>query len=122
MNKIVPLLTLFSVCFVGSSFAGEADVKGVQVAKAADKTYSFEVTVAHADSGWDHYADKWEVVDENNTILGTRILHHPHVNEQPFTRGLSGVDIPDRVKWVEVRAHDSVHEYGGETVKVKLDE
>jgi hypothetical protein len=53
-------------------------------------------------------------------VLGTRILHHPHVNEQPFTRNLSGVNIPNTIETVTIRAHDSVHEYGGKTVTVDV--
>jgi hypothetical protein len=49
-----------------------------------------------------------------------RTLHHPHVEEQPFTRSLSGVRVPAGVDQVSVRARDSVHGYGGETVTVNL--
>jgi len=101
-----------------SSFSGEADVIDVKVMKNKDKTYTFTVTVEHADKGWNHYADKWEVIDDNGKILGTRILHHPHENEQPFTRSLQGVVIPEKIKSVKIRAHDSVHEYGGRTISV----
>ena len=43
------------------------------------------VTVQHADTGWDHYADAWEVLAPDGTVLGTRTLLHPHTDEQPFT-------------------------------------
>ncbi len=105
-----------------ASFAGEADVIKVDVNKNSESTYSFSVTVFHKDTGWEHYANKWEVIGEDGTIFGTRILHHPHVNEQPFTRSLSGVEIPDGVKTVTIRAHDSVHEFGGKTVKTTIDD
>ena len=100
--------------------AGEADVVGVKVRPGGTTQYHFSVTVRHADTGWDHYANKWEVVGADGTLYGTRILHHPHVDEQPFTRSLSGVKIPARVKRVSVRAHDSVHQYGGKTISVAL--
>ena len=44
----------------------------------------------------------------------------PHVNEQPFTRSLSNVVIPVGVKTVIIRAHDSVHEYGGKVITLEL--
>jgi hypothetical protein len=56
----------------------------------------------------------------DGTLLATRTLMHPHVDEQPFTRNLSGVAIPGSIDEVEVRAHDTVHGYGGKTVTVKL--
>ena len=114
------LSLLIWLIFFSSAFAGEADVVEVQVTKAGNSTYNFDVTVIHTDTGWEHYANKWDIVDENMNILGTRILHHPHVNEQPFKRSLLGVNLPKSIKEVTVRAHDSVHEYGGKVVSVKL--
>jgi hypothetical protein len=48
------------------------------------------------------------------------LLLHPHENEQPFTRSQSGVEIPDGVNQVRVRAHDLVDGYGGLEVVVDL--
>jgi hypothetical protein len=48
----------------------------------------FDVTLSHPDTGWDHYADGWRVEDQDGNVLGTRVLGHPHVTEQPFTRSL----------------------------------
>lgn len=53
----------------------------------------FDVTLSHDDTGWDHYADGWRVELADGTVLGTRVLAHPHVNEQPFTRS-SMIDVP----------------------------
>jgi hypothetical protein len=41
------------------------------------------VTVRHADEGWEHYADCWEVLTLDGEVLATRELAHPHDNEQP---------------------------------------
>jgi len=38
----------------------------------------------------------------------------------PFTRSLSGVAIPADIDHVMIRAHDSIHEYGGKTMRVEL--
>jgi hypothetical protein len=103
-----------------SAYAGEADVINVDIKKTGDHTYFVKVTVRHADEGWDHYANKWDVVAPDGTILGTRTLYHPHVDEQPFTRSLSDVKIPAPITEVTVRAHDSVHEYGGKTMEVAV--
>jgi hypothetical protein len=103
-----------------AAYAGEADVIEVDIKKTGADTYFFKVTVKHADEGWDHYANKWDVVSPDGTVLGTRTLYHPHVDEQPFTRSLSDVKISASITEVTVRAHDSVHEYGGKTVKVAV--
>ncbi|MFC1233542.1 hypothetical protein [Vibrio sp. F74] len=103
-----------------SALAGEADIIDVQVSKTSKDTYRFDVTVSHADSGWEHYANKWDIVDKDGNVLGTRTLHHPHENEQPFTRGLSDIHISSKNHSVTVRAHDFVHQYGGKTITVDL--
>ncbi len=106
--------------FAASGRAGEADVEGVKAFPEGGGTYRFEVTVRHSDTGWDHYADRFEVLAPDGAVLGVRTLYHPHVEEQPFTRGLSGVRIPDGLDRVRVRARDSVHGYGGAEVTVDL--
>ena len=103
-----------------NALAGEVDVVGVKVRKGAPGVYSFDVTLKHADTGWKHYADKWDVVGPDGKVLGTRVLFHPHEHEQPFTRSLGGVKIPADVKTVMIRGHDLVHGYGGIEMKVTL--
>jgi hypothetical protein len=66
--------------------------------------WRFDVTLSHPDTGWDHYADGWEVLDAAGNRLGYRELFHPHVEEQPFTRSLSNVMIPDGTTEVFIRA------------------
>jgi len=114
---------IFLACLLLTStaaYAGEAYVIEVNVQRIADDIYNFDVTVRHTDDGWKHYADKWNVMAPDGTVLGTRILAHPHVDEQPFTRSLAGVKIPEDIDAVTVRAHDLVHGYGGKTVKVAV--
>lgn len=105
---------------VSPVLAGEADVVGVNVVREAAGVYRFEVTVRHDDTGWDHYAEKWEVTGKDGEIYGTRVLLHPHEQEQPFTRSLDGVGIPGGTREVVVRAHDKVHGYGGAEMVVTL--
>ena len=111
------LLLLFPIMV---THAGETDVIKVEVIKLEDRIYRFDVTVSHSDEGWKHYVNKWDVVGSDNSVFSTRTLHHPHVDEQPFTRSMSGVKIPEGITSVTVRAHDSVHEYGGKIVTVVL--
>jgi hypothetical protein len=100
--------------------AGEADVIDVQVTRSGEDTYRFDVTVQHADQGWNHYADQWQVLDSDGKVLGTRVLHHPHADEQPFTRSLPDVLIPPGTAKVIVRTRDSVHGYGGQEMTVEV--
>jgi hypothetical protein len=103
-----------------SAVAGEADVLAVKATPQPGGTWSFEVTVAHADAGWDHYADRWEVIGPDGTVLATRVLLHPHDTEQPFTRSMDAIAIPVGTTRVRVRAHDKVHGYGGAETEVVL--
>jgi hypothetical protein len=114
-------IALATLVACGAAFAGEADVVDVKATPEAGGTWRFDVTVRHADEGWDHYADKWEVLGPDGEVLGERVLLHPHETEQPFTRSLGGVSIPAGVSRVTIRAHDSVHGYGGATLEVPLD-
>jgi len=102
-----------------AALAGGADVVDVKVTKQG-KSFNFDVTLKHADTGWKHYANKWDVVGPDGKVLGTRVLYHPHVNEQPFTRSLSGVKVPSGVSQVTVRGYDSKHGLGGKTMQVAV--
>ena len=115
----IGLAAIVLLTAVSASFAGGADVEDVSITKTGEN-FSFEVTVRHADTGWQHYADKWEIVASDGQVLGTRILHHPHVDEQPFTRSLSGVKIPPHITHVTIRAYDSRHGRGGKMVTVPV--
>jgi len=115
-----PILVAAAMLISTTSFAGEVDVTAVDATKTGDETYRFSVTLSHSDTGWDHYADKWEVVAPDGTVLETRVLAHPHVEEQPFTRSKSGIKIPHTIKSVKVRGHDSVHGFGGKEMTVKV--
>lgn len=90
-----------------------AQVRDVSV-RVSGSGRQFSVTVEHNDDGWDYYADGWVVVDpEDGTVYGERVLAHPHDHEQPFTRSLSGVSIPDGVDQVLVVARNNVRGFGG---------
>ncbi|MDP6345772.1 MAG: hypothetical protein QF578_20345 [Alphaproteobacteria bacterium] len=104
----------------GGARAGEADVVAVKVTKTGDRVYRFDVTLRHDDTGWQHYADAWQVLGPDGAVLGTRTLVHPHVDEQPFTRRLSGVRIPAGIAGVRLRARDKVHGHGGVEQDVPL--
>lgn len=89
-------------------------------AQCSGSSCSFSATLLHNDQGWDHYADHWRILAPNGEELGRRVLLHPHENEQPFTRSLSGVEMPPGLEYVIIDAHDSVHEYGGNQFKLTL--
>jgi len=101
------LLWVATMLWAAGAQAGAADVVNAQMAASTNGMYRFDVTIRSRDTGWDGYADAWRIESPDGTVLGTRTLAHPHVNEQPFTRSLSGVKIPTGVKRVTIRAHYS---------------
>jgi hypothetical protein len=110
-----------------SAGTGNADVLYVRAVEAVGGSWTFHVTVEHPDTGWDDYADGWDVLMPDGTVIKpdpdgpfTRLLLHPHEDEQPFTRSQSGIVIPEGVTEVRVRAHDLVDGYGGRQVLVDL--
>jgi hypothetical protein len=82
--------------------------------------YTISATVSSADTGWDKYADAWEVRDEQGLVLGERVLAHPHETEQPFTRSLTGVQIAEEVGELTIAARDSVLGFCGEVFVVEV--
>ena len=95
-------------------------VEGAMARQAADGTYQIDVTLRHGDTGWEHYADRWEILTPQGDVIATRILHHPHVEEQPLTRSLRNVRLPEGLKMVLIRAHDNKHGYGVELFELQL--
>ena len=111
-----------------TSSAANADVTYVRAVQAADRSWTFHVTVSHPDAGWNDYADGWDILPLNGSkpIVHegdefTRLLAHPHVDEQPFTRSQSGIIIPEDITQVIVRAHDIVDGFGGKEIIVDLE-
>ena len=104
----------------GAGHAGNADVVDATLERRADGTFTVHATVRHGDEGWDHYANGFDVLAPDGVVLGTRVLAQPHVNEQPFTRSLRGLNVPAGVARVTVRAQDSVHGQGGASVVLEV--
>ena len=120
MSRLARRLCLF-VMLLGAfpTVAGEVEIVFVQFTGVSGG-WQIGVTLLHQDTGWDHYADAWRIVDGDDTVFGTRTLLHPHVSEQPFTRSLGDVSIPGSTRMVYVEAHDSVHGWAPLRVEVEL--
>jgi len=99
----------------GSLFSAAANASPVEITAVAavkqDDLWRFDVTLDHADNGWDHFTDRWTVVSEDGkTLYDERILLHPHVNAMPFTRRQSRIEIPAGVTHVLIQAFDNLDE------------
>ena len=96
------------------------DVIGVKVTETGENVYNFDVTISSAYDTPERYADAWRVKGEDGTVYGVRELLHDHATEQPFTRSLNDVAIPEGTARVIVEGRDLVHGWGGETMAVEL--
>jgi hypothetical protein len=111
-------LIIIGLLLTSSVFANDVEIVKV-VLTNQNGTWRADVTLKHADAGWDHYADAWRIVDDKGNELGKRTLYHPHVNEQPFTRSLSSFHISSDKKIIFIEAHDKKH--GWSTNRVRID-
>lgn len=99
--------------------ASEVSIKFARF-ELQNTTWKIAVTLEHPDSGWEHYANAWRVVDADGNELAKRVLVHPHVNEQPFTRKLDFAKLPEDIKRVYVEASDTVHGWSSDRLEVDL--
>ena len=125
MNKSKKTNTLaaavLALSVVNTVEADDVRILAADFQSSGDNSWSVNVTLKHGDTGWDHYADNWRIVDGEDNIIGDRVLLHPHVNEQPFTRSLGGVKVPEGIVTVYIEAHDKVHGWNKERLTVDLD-
>ena len=92
------------------AMADPAEIVSAEAERVAEG-WRVSVTLRHADTGWDDYADGWRVWADG-AVIGTRVLAHPHVEEQPFTRSLT-LAIPEGAAAVEIEASTSATGWGG---------
>ncbi|MEK9752538.1 MAG: hypothetical protein VW338_04915 [Rhodospirillaceae bacterium] len=110
-----------ALALAGAARADEARVVGVRAMFNGDGSYDFDVTLRHPDTGWDHYVDRWDVLGPDGKVLGSRVLYHPHVNEQPFTRS-QRISVPAGIRSVSIRTHCKIDGDGKTLFKVELPE
>lgn len=119
--------TLRQACLTAAAITGMAlpamadgpVVEDVQMEKTG-MGWRVSVTLSHDDTGWEHFADSWRIEDAEGKVIAVRKLMHPHVDEQPFTRSLSSVVLPDGTREIFVRAHCSKGGWHDETTRVKI--
>lgn len=96
------------------------DILAVEMTPEDDGEFTFAVTVSSPYDTPERYADAWRVLAPDGAVLGERELLHDHADEQPFTRILRDVRIPEHVTHVTVQGRDKVYGYGGTTMTVPV--
>ncbi len=119
MMKKIFLAMAVNILLISSVMANQVEIVKVRM-ESSGNSWTFNVTLLHKDTGWNHYADGWRVVDAKGKELGHRKLWHPHEKEQPFTRSLTNVSIPKGVQNIYIEAHDKTHGWSKQRVKIDL--
>jgi hypothetical protein len=116
------LRTFLAVSLIAAAQQAQADAPEVIEASAirSGDNWTVSVSLSHPDSGWDHYANEWDVLGPDNTVLAVRTLSHPHVEEQPFTRSLYVGDIPASIDHVMIRVKCTLDGYSPNLYRVDL--
>lgn len=96
------------------------DVVGVEISGERSAGLSFAVTISSPYDSPERYADGIRVRSADGTVFGETTLTHGHASEQPFTRSVTGVKVPDGVTEVVVEARDQANGWGGGTKTVTL--
>ena len=102
------------------AYADDVKILAADFNKTDNNLWSVNITLKHSDTGWDHYADNWRVVDSESNIFGDRVLYHPHFDEIPFTRSLNNVRVPEGITIVYIEVHDKVHGWTSNRLEVNL--
>lgn len=117
MNRLLLTVTL---CAIAPAAWADNPVIETATAQKSGSGWTISATLSHPDTGWDHYADGWRVLDKEGNELGLRELSHPHVREQPFTRSLSNIQIPEGTTQVQIQARCLVHGWAQQTYLLDL--
>jgi ABC-type glycerol-3-phosphate transport system substrate-binding protein len=120
------VVVMFAAACGGDSPASTGDdpfpsVLGAEATLTDDGTWRISATLSSPYDSPDRYADAWRVLGPDGTELAVRVLVHDHASEQPFTRSLSGVEIPADVDEVTIEGRDLLNGWGGPAVRVGLD-
>ena len=112
MKKII-LSVLLLLGISPDIYAKEIRADVIKVTVTGKDAYRFNVTLASDETGCQQYADWWEVLDNQGTLLYRRILFHSHPDDQPFTRSGGSISLEPGQK-VYVRGHMNKLGYVGD--------
>ncbi len=133
-TSLIALASFLSACYVSETdsttnnntttteiiidTSKKAEIVSVTTTKRGNN-YRFSVGIASPDIDCTQYANWWEIITEDGTLLYRRILGHSHANEQPFVRSGGNLELENN-QMVIVRAHMNTSGYGTKAFKGSL--
>ena len=89
------------------------NVLAVSVEPTGGGAFAFSVTISSPYDSPERYADGWRILGPDGETIAEHELLHDHADEQPFTRGQAGVEVPPGIAEVVVEPRDSENGFGG---------
>lgn len=119
VRMISVLIWLLSAGAIADDVQKFPNVIAAEATKVGN-TWTVRATLSSPYDTPDRYADAFRVLTDDGIELGVRILWHDHANEQPFSRSLSGVAVPDDLVWVTIEGRDKTYGWGGQSIRLHL--
>ncbi len=110
---------LLAVLLAAPALADAPEIVGAKVGETGG-LWAVTVTIAHDDTGWDHFAGGFAVLSPDGTQLGALEFSHPHTGQDRFEASLTGLRIPDDIPFILIRTRCSLVGWAAEPVKVDL--
>ncbi len=112
---------LLSAVFLIPLLAQKADVIEAKVKKSFGGKYVAYVKIDHKDEGYEHFADRWEIFDQNGKRLTIRIIFSPTTEKETIESYLYGFAVPEGTKKLIFKAHCNKDGWGGKEYVLNLD-
>jgi hypothetical protein len=103
----------------GPAFADAPDVVDA-IATEAGGRWTVTVTIAHHDTGWDHFAKGFAVLLPDGTRLAYLEFSHPHIGQDTFAASLTGLRISNDVPFLLIRTRCNLVGWAAEPVQIDL--
>ena len=111
---------LFAIVFTTFLMAEKADVIDAKIKKSYGGSYVAYVKIKHNDVDASHFADEWEILDENGKRITVRLIFGPQPGKEIIDSELYGFKIPKGTKKIIIRAHCSKDGFGGKEFEIDL--
>ena len=102
--------SILLIMFIHNAQAGTVEILAVEFHKTGMDTWSVRVTLKHDDMGWEHYADNWQIVNENGKILKVKeVIEDDYLKRVPLKRELLNRALKEIIEDLKVTKVENYH-------------